>query len=63
MLDGVRQPLLGQLLRGTSVFMSRDTDTGGDEELQEMVDEADHDGAVEVNEKEFFRIMKKTSLF
>lgn len=33
-----------------------------DEELQEMIDEADRDGDGEVNEEEFFRIMKKTSL-
>merc|ERR1711900_74291 len=32
-----------------------------DEELQEMIDEADRDG--EVNEEEFLRIMKKTNLF
>lgn len=30
---------------------------------QEMIDEADRDGDGEVNEEEFFRIMKKTSLF
>ncbi|KAL9138922.1 centrin [Amphidinium carterae] len=34
-----------------------------DEELQEMVDEADRDGDGEVNEEEFLRIMKKTNLF
>jgi len=34
-----------------------------DEGLQEMIDEADRDGDGEVNEEEFFRIMKKTSLF
>ena len=33
------------------------------DELQEMIDEADRDGDGEVNEEEFFRIMKKTSLF
>ncbi|KAM5222004.1 centrin-1 [Ctenodactylus gundi] len=32
-----------------------------DEELQEMIDEADRDGDGEVNEEEFLRIMKKTS--
>ncbi|KAK7797421.1 hypothetical protein U0070_002116, partial [Myodes glareolus] len=32
-----------------------------DEELQEMIDEADRDGDGEVNEQEFLRIMKKTS--
>lgn len=31
--------------------------------VQEMIDEADRDGDGEVNEEEFFRIMKKTSLF
>ncbi|XP_038603959.1 centrin-2 [Tachyglossus aculeatus] len=34
-----------------------------DEELQEMIDEADRDGDGEVNEQEFLRIMKKTSLY
>ncbi|NWS30663.1 CETN2 protein, partial [Polioptila caerulea] len=34
-----------------------------DEELQEMIDEADRDGDGEVSEQEFLRIMKKTSLY
>uniref|UniRef100_A0A8C4UAD6 Centrin 1 n=1 Tax=Falco tinnunculus TaxID=100819 RepID=A0A8C4UAD6_FALTI len=34
-----------------------------DEELQKMIDEADRDGDGEVNEQEFLRIMKKTSLY
>ncbi|XP_032928589.1 centrin-2 isoform X1 [Catharus ustulatus] len=34
-----------------------------DEELQEMIDEADQDGDGEVSEQEFLRIMKKTSLY
>merc|ERR1712146_393307 len=34
-----------------------------DEELQEMIDEADCDGDGEVNEEEFLRIMKRTNLF
>uniref|UniRef100_T1GD07 EF-hand domain-containing protein n=1 Tax=Megaselia scalaris TaxID=36166 RepID=T1GD07_MEGSC len=34
-----------------------------DEELKEMIDEADLDGDGEVNEDEFLRIMKKTSLY
>merc|ERR1712185_877700 len=34
-----------------------------DEELQEMIDEADRDGDGEANEEEFLRIMKKTNLF
>merc|ERR1719488_26928 len=33
------------------------------EELQEMIDEADRDGDGEVNNDEFQRIMKKTNLF
>ncbi|NP_001116902.1 centrin 4 [Xenopus tropicalis] len=33
-----------------------------DEELQEMIDEADRDGDGEINEQEFLRIMRKTSL-
>jgi Ca2+-binding EF-hand superfamily protein len=31
--------------------------------LQEMIDEADRDGDGEINESEFLRIMKKTSLY
>jgi len=31
--------------------------------IQEMIDEADRDGDGEVNEQEFLRIMKKTSLY
>eukprot|EP00112_Aurelia_sp_Birch-Aquarium-sp1_P003820 Seg1430.12 transcript_id=Seg1430.12/GoldUCD/mRNA.D3Y31 product=Centrin-2 protein_id=Seg1430.12/GoldUCD/D3Y31 len=34
-----------------------------DEELQEMIDEADRDNDGEINESEFLRIMKKTSLY
>jgi len=34
-----------------------------DEELQEMIDEADLDKDGEVNEEEFLKIMKKTALF
>merc|ERR1712096_39913 len=34
-----------------------------DDELQEMIDEADRDGDGEINEEEFIRIMKKTNLF
>ncbi|XP_016046936.2 centrin-2 isoform X1 [Erinaceus europaeus] len=34
-----------------------------DEELQEMIDEADRDGDGEVSKQEFLRIMKKTSLY
>ena len=31
--------------------------------FQEMIDEADRDGDGEINEAEFLRIMKKTSLY
>ena len=31
--------------------------------MQEMIDEADRDGDGEVNQEEFLRIMKKTSLY
>ena len=31
--------------------------------FQEMIDEADRDGDGEINESEFLRIMKKTSLY
>ncbi|XP_005372738.1 PREDICTED: centrin-1 [Chinchilla lanigera] len=34
-----------------------------DEELQEMIDEADRDGDGEVSEEEFLRVMKKTNLY
>lgn len=34
-----------------------------DEELQEMIDEADRDGDGEINEADFLRIMKKTNLY
>ncbi|KAK0162616.1 hypothetical protein PV327_006381 [Microctonus hyperodae] len=34
-----------------------------DEELQEMIDEADNDGDGEISEAEFMRIMKKTCLY
>lgn len=34
-----------------------------DEELQEMIDEADRDGDGEINEEDFMRIMKKTNLY
>ena len=33
-----------------------------DEELQEMIDEADRDNDGEINQDEFLRIMKKTNL-
>uniref|UniRef100_T1H110 EF-hand domain-containing protein n=1 Tax=Megaselia scalaris TaxID=36166 RepID=T1H110_MEGSC len=33
-----------------------------DEEILEMIDEADLDGDGEVNQKEFYRVMKKTNL-
>eukprot|EP00339_Tiarina_fusa_P021088 CAMPEP_0117033350 /NCGR_PEP_ID=MMETSP0472-20121206/23837_1 /TAXON_ID=693140 ORGANISM="Tiarina fusus, Strain LIS" /NCGR_SAMPLE_ID=MMETSP0472 /ASSEMBLY_ACC=CAM_ASM_000603 /LENGTH=36 /DNA_ID= /DNA_START= /DNA_END= /DNA_ORIENTATION= len=34
-----------------------------EEELAEMIEEADRDGDGEINEEEFIRIMKKTNLF
>ena len=33
------------------------------DELQEMIDEADRDGDGAISEEEFIRIMKKTNLF
>lgn len=38
-------------------------ETMNDDELQEMIDEADRDGDGEISEEEFIRIMKKTNLF
>ena len=38
-------------------------ETMSDDELQEMIDEADRDGDGEINEEDFIRIMKKTNLF
>jgi len=38
-------------------------ETMTDEELHEMIEEADRDGDGEINEEEFMRIMKKTSEF
>ena len=38
-------------------------ETISDEELQEMIDEADMDGDGEVSQDEFLRIMKKTNLY
>uniref|UniRef100_A0A8C5JYD9 Centrin 4 n=1 Tax=Jaculus jaculus TaxID=51337 RepID=A0A8C5JYD9_JACJA len=34
-----------------------------EEELQEMLDEADRDGDGEINEEEFLRLMKRTTLY
>ncbi|KAJ8780456.1 hypothetical protein J1605_011720 [Eschrichtius robustus] len=34
-----------------------------DDELQEVLDEADHDGDGEINEEEFLRMMQKTTLY
>ncbi|KXS13809.1 centrin 1 [Gonapodya prolifera JEL478] len=34
-----------------------------DEEIREMIEEADRDGDGEINEEEFLRIMKKTNLY
>ena len=34
-----------------------------DEEIQEMIDEADRDGDGEINQEEFMTVMKKTNLF
>ena len=34
-----------------------------DDEIQEMIEEADRDGDGEISEDEFMRIMRKTNLF
>lgn len=38
-------------------------ETMTEDELQEMIDEADRDGDGEISEEDFIRIMKKTNLF
>ena len=38
-------------------------ETMTDEELQEMIDEADRDGDGEISEEDFIRIMRKTNIF
>jgi centrin-1 len=38
-------------------------ETMTEDELQEMIDEADRDGDGEISEEDFVRIMKKTNLF
>jgi centrin-1 len=38
-------------------------ETMGDDEIQDLIDEADRDGDRLVCEDEFFRILKKTNLF
>lgn len=38
-------------------------ETMTDDELQEMIDEADRDGDGEISEEDFIRVMKKTNLF
>ena len=38
-------------------------ETMTDEELQEMIEEADRDGDGEIGEDDFIRIMKKSNLF
>ena len=38
-------------------------ETMTEEELAEMIEEADRDGDGEISEEEFIRIMKKTNLF
>ena len=43
--------------------IDRPMDSDKKKQLQEMIDEADRDGDGEINEDEFLRIMKKTSLY
>ena len=38
-------------------------ETLADEELQEMIDEADRDGDGEVSQEEFLRVMKKANMY
>ena len=49
--------------QNTGIILGKRPEEMQDEELQEMIDEADRDGDGEVNEEEFLRIMKKTNLF
>ena len=38
-------------------------ETMSDEELQEMIDEADREGAGEVSQEDFLRVMKKANMW
>ena len=54
--DKIQLKHLARVARELGENMSND-------ELQEMIDEADRDGDSAINEEEFIRIMKKTNLF
>ena len=56
------RPLLASIPKA-SLPLSPFPPSTPDEELQEMIDEADRDGDGEISEDEFLRIMKKTSLY
>ncbi|XP_049780076.1 centrin-1-like isoform X2 [Schistocerca cancellata] len=50
------------MLEAFHLFDTKGTGKIATKELKEMIDEADLDGDGEVNQEEFLRIMKRTSL-
>ena len=53
---------LKRVARELGIFIIKG-ETMTDEELQEMIEEADRDGDGEIGEDDFIRIMKKSNLF
>jgi Ca2+-binding EF-hand superfamily protein len=51
--------LVTTLLTPRSISLLRICDNRGDDEIQEMIDEADRDNDGKINSQEFLRVMKK----